>query len=536
MNGTIHAVQHEVAEWSFASGRSYRDPFNHVELDVLFTGAGGEWRVPAFWSGGNEWRVRFAPPQTGSYRFQTFCSDPVNPALHGREGVPEASGYKGQNPLLNHGPLRVANNRRHFEHADGTPFFWLGDTWWMGFTKRLRWPEDFQLLAADRVAKGFNVVQIVAGLYPDMPPFDERGTNEAGFPWEKGYRRIVPGWFDMADLRVAWLVRCGLVPCIVGCWGYFLPWMGVEKMKRHWRNLIARWGAYPVVWCLAGEGAMPYYLSEDREKDAQRQIEGWTELARYVRKTDPYHRLVTIHPTHRARDQVRDDRLLDFDMLQTGHGGPKSIPNTIEQVVAERRRKPTMPVLVGEVNYEGILYGNNDEIQRLQLWGSVLSGAAGHTYGANGIWQVNTRERPFGPSPHGRCWGNQPWEDAYRLPGSSQSGFAKRLLERFESWRFDPHPDWVHPASGKETYFACYAAGVPRKVRVIYAYGAAPTVRKLERGIRYRAFFFDPRDGREHRLGVVRPDRKHDWRAPERPTMQDWVLVLEAERNRPAAS
>ena len=42
----------------------------------------------------------------------------------------------------------------------------------MGLVKRLGWPEDFQLLTADRISKGFAVIQIVAGLYPDMPPFD----------------------------------------------------------------------------------------------------------------------------------------------------------------------------------------------------------------------------------------------------------------------------------------------------------------------------------------------------------------------------
>jgi hypothetical protein len=38
----------------------------------------------------------------------------------------------------------------------------------MGLTKRMPWPEGYQQLAADRIAKGFSVVQIVAGLYPDM--------------------------------------------------------------------------------------------------------------------------------------------------------------------------------------------------------------------------------------------------------------------------------------------------------------------------------------------------------------------------------
>lgn len=74
-----------------------------------------------------------------------------------------------------------------------------------------------------------------------MPAFDPRGANEAGFPWEKDYARINPAYFDMADLRFQHLVSRGLAPCIVGCWGYFLQWMGVARMKRHWRNLVG-WG------------------------------------------------------------------------------------------------------------------------------------------------------------------------------------------------------------------------------------------------------------------------------------------------------
>jgi hypothetical protein len=127
----------------------------------------------------------------------------------------------------------------------------------MGLCARLKWPEDFQSLAADRKAKGFNVIQIVAGLYPDMPAFDERGANEAGFPWEQAYRRIRPEYFDAADRRIFYLVEQGLVPCVVGAWGYHLPWLGEDKMKQHWRYLVARWGALPVVWCAAGEGTMP---------------------------------------------------------------------------------------------------------------------------------------------------------------------------------------------------------------------------------------------------------------------------------------
>ena len=75
----------------------------------------------------------------------------------------------------------------------------MGDTWWMGLCHRLHFPDEFRQLAADRKAKGFNVIQIVAGLYPDMPPFDPRGANEAGFPWQKDYSSIRPEYFDAAD-------------------------------------------------------------------------------------------------------------------------------------------------------------------------------------------------------------------------------------------------------------------------------------------------------------------------------------------------
>src|SRR5205085_7383415 len=142
-----------------------------------------------------------------------------------------------------HGALRVSADKRYLEHADGTPFLWLGDTWWMGLTKRLHYPEEFNTLLTDRKKKGFNVVQIVAGLYPDMPAFDERGANEAGFPWTRDYARINPAYFDAADYRIAYLVDHGIAPCIVGGWGYHLPWLGVEQMKKHWRNLVARYGA-----------------------------------------------------------------------------------------------------------------------------------------------------------------------------------------------------------------------------------------------------------------------------------------------------
>src|SRR5205823_14623815 len=126
-------------------------------------------------------------PLAGKHRYRSECNVKTDSGLHAREGSLEIVPYGGQNAFYKHGPIRVAEGHRHFEHADGTPFFWLGDTWWMGLCQRLRWPEEFKVLAADRVRKGFTVVQIVAALYPAVALFCPAGADGAGCPWEKMY-------------------------------------------------------------------------------------------------------------------------------------------------------------------------------------------------------------------------------------------------------------------------------------------------------------------------------------------------------------
>jgi Protein of unknown function (DUF4038)/Domain of unknown function (DUF5060) len=516
-------------EWSYVSGKQYSDPFNQLEVDaVVTTPSGTKERVPGFWSGDSTWRIRYAPSAPGRHDIRSICSDATNRDLHGQSMTLDVAPYEGANPHFKHGPLTIAADKRHFAHADGTPFFWLGDTWWMGLCKRLSWPDGFETLTADRVHKGFTIVQIVAGLYPDMEPFDERGANEAGYPWERDFSRINPAYFDLADVRIRYLADHGLAACIVGFWGYFIPRMGMDRVKKHWRYLVARWSAYPVVWCLAGEGTMPYYLSKTPQQDAEAQKQGLTELARYVRSVDPHRHPITIHPPSSARECVTDPSVVDFDMLQTGHSDRQSVPNTIETVNRELAASPRMPVLIGEVCYEGIQEASRQEVQRFMFWSALLSGAGGHTYGANGIWQVNTREKPYGLSPHGHSWGGPPWDVAAELPGSGQLGLAKALLLRYSWWKLEPRPELVDPRWSKEDYWKPFAAEIPGET--IFAFTPASysgaTFRNLKPGS-YRAFFFNPVDGSETEIGVITPDAGGDWKIAEVPIFQDWVVVLE---------
>jgi len=487
--------------------------------------------VPAFWDGGQEWCARYVSDLTGIHRYRWIVNGVGNTGLGGRQGTIELM-PAGLTALEERGRLRIGSNPRRLTYGDGAPFFWLGDTWWLGLVQREGWGlEEFRTLAADRVAKGFTVVQIVAGLYPDLPPCDLRGFNEAGHPWEAGYVRINPAYFDAADRRISALVEAGLTPCIVGAWGYHLPWMGIERMKQHWRHLVARWGSYPVIWCLAGEATMPYYLSEQREADARLQQQGWTEIGRYVRTTDPYCNLVTIHPCTGGRQDVEDESVLDIEMFGTGHGDWGSVPFHMQIVPAAYNRTPPMPAINAEVCYEGHMQSNWQNVQRFMFWTSLLSGTAGYTYGAGGIWQMNTHAQPHGPSPQGVTYENTPWDVAAQLPGARQLGLGKELLTRYPWQEIHPLPDSVEPRWNPDNYFLPYAAGIQDEVRLIYIPGriyqwSGPLVKELKEGAVYRAMYFDPITGVEYDLGRVTA-RDGGWQAPNVPLAQDWILVVE---------
>ena len=104
----VGQMTHQVRQWNFTSGKSYRNPFAEADVDVVVTGPGGAtWRVPAFWAGGKKWSFRFAAPKAGAYSFRTECSDASNAGLHGKEGEFKVAAYKGDNPPLQ-GPVGQA--------------------------------------------------------------------------------------------------------------------------------------------------------------------------------------------------------------------------------------------------------------------------------------------------------------------------------------------------------------------------------------------------------------------------------------------
>ena len=529
-----------VVELTFQSAKEHADPFNELQLDVEFRGKANQtWRVPAFWDGGRLWKARFAASDVGTYTYRTICSDASDGGLHDLTGGVEIVGYRGENALLRHGPIRVSSDQRHFQHADGTPFPWLADTWWMGLCQRLAWPADFKTLAADRKNKGFNVIQLVAGLYPDMPAFDPRGANEAGFPWEKDYARVRPQYFDRADERIAYLVDQGFVPCIVGAWGYHLPWLGQQKMRQHLRYLSARWGAYPVVWCGAGEFNLPYYLDKGFPKGGEKQAQEWNEVIRYFRTVNPFGRLVTAHPTGvspmSARLELKDASVLDFDMLQTPHGELEALATTVKEARASFAARPIMPVVDGECAYEQLMGRIPADYPRMFFWIMMAHGAAGHTYGANGIWQVNQPGRPYGKSPHGGTYGPIPWPEAMDLPGSRQVGLGKKLLESFPWQRFSFHPQWASwPQGTREAneFLVPYAFGIEAGPRLIHLpVDHDVMLHHLHAGDSYSVVWFDPVEGTRRQPAELKADGNGEGLCAAPKGAHDWVLIVEPRDN-----
>jgi hypothetical protein len=288
--------------------------------------------------------------------------------------------------------------------------------------------------------------------------------------------------------------------------------VGLPGYKRHFRNLIARYGAYPVVWILGGE--------------TQKSQGPWYALAEYVDTTDPYDRLLTNHSSH-LRHAFDNDAVFDFDMDATGHRSWETANSAIERAQQTRAKSPVKPYVSGESCYERHMQENFDDLQRHQFWGLMLSGAAGHTYGAAGIRHMGV------PEEHGNWggWKHQPydlttWREGMQFPGSAQLGRGKALLEELSWHRFEPHPEWV----AKENF----AAGIPGQIRVIYIPkrgiykwdGVA--VQNLPPGS-YSAFYFDPVTGRRFDLGVV--TASGSWKSPNVPSPQDWVLVMQAQKS-----
>ena len=261
---------------SFESKKTYNNPFLDVSIRSVFTGPSGRRiRREAYWDGGNTYRIAFAPTETGmwSYRLEA----PEETGLSGVQGTIECIPYEGNLAIYQHGFLKVHPSGRYLTYADGTPFFWLGDTHW-AFAFGERWDESnhpqmtsmFRGMADRRKEQGYNVYQ--TNLRSDS--WKEHKSRY----WKTDAADDVPDvafYQNELDRRMQYLADLGFINALGFAWSGSIE-QGVEHQKHLARYIIARYGALPVVWTLAGEVA-GYFPGKPRETA----IKGWREVAKY---------------------------------------------------------------------------------------------------------------------------------------------------------------------------------------------------------------------------------------------------------------
>jgi hypothetical protein len=320
---------------------------------------------------------------------------------------------------------------------------------------------------------------------------------------------------------------------------------------------VARWAAYPVVFCVAGEVNLAGYdFDAGRDiRDARlaAQLETWTEVAREVHRNDPFDNLVTAHPAQPdGRSLLGDPDVLDINMVQTSHWGyhlPEEawrrdlgrdlgldeplrmgfvgmldiIRDTIDQA-------PPMPVINAEPCYEGILGANWQDVQRFNFWTGWLSGLAGYTYGADGIWQMAVA----GDSSEQQVskWGNRTWREAMHYDGGRQVAAGATWLKQLPWWTLRPVPGTRAEAAGRINPFGATNDAIslhylPSRVMEERLHGMRDLPIDVPAGDGV-ARFIDPSTMEEYEIGPIKPGEDGTWQPPELPTYADWLLLVDA--------
>jgi len=438
---------------------------------------------------------------------------------------------------LSHGPLQVARGGRFLVHADGTPFFFLGDTAWTLFHKLSRAETEHYL--DNRRQKGFTV--ILASVMPDAVALADK--NRSGQPVLHGRDPSRPNEAFFA--HVDWVLDAararGLYVALLPTWGDKVNKLigigpeifNIDNARAYGAWLGARYRDRDnLLWVIGGD------------RSAAHSAPIWNAMAEGVRSYAPHH-LMTFHPWvytpllyypqwgggtsatwfHRAP-------WLDFNSLQSGHWAFNR--ESYEAVAKDYALTPAKPVLDAEPNYEDhpfqatrYQWFRAADVRKAAYW-DVFAGAFGHVYGHHAVWQFATPGHAVGfPQPPDRDW-----LDALDRPGAYQMGHLRALMEsrpflsRIPDQQLLESPGWGrwHAQATRD------AAG-----SYAFVYMPAPdthfTVRtRALSGATLVAWWFDPRDGTATRIGAFPKTPTIGFTTPARGP--DWVLVLDDQSRR----
>jgi hypothetical protein len=509
-------------ELALEAQQPVEQPSDVVLTVELAPPSGRAQRVFGFWDGGATWRVRLLASEPGTWKYTIRTTPPVG-GLDGQRGEFVCRGERAAaGGSLSHGPLVVSKSRTHLAHADGTPFFWLGDTVWNGPLLASR--DDWETFLADRVAKRFSVIQF------NMPaPWRTAHADERGQRAYSGRERIEmhPQFFQRMDERVEAINRHGLVAAIVLLWTLGqrdvspgqLPDDRCVKLARY---MVARYQGHHVCWILAGD---ENYSGERGQR--------WARIGRQVFPADLPRAPVTLHPQGMQwhLEPLRAEPWLDFLGYQSGHGDDARTLAWIHSgpVSQTWKNEPIKPTLNLEPPYEAHLAYQSRQphsdysVRRACYWSLMNTPVAGLTYGGHGIWSWQTTEGV--PQDHQRSGLAQAWHKAKDLPASGQMRHLVDLMTSLAWTELRPAQELVakQPGADDPARFISAAATPDGRQAVLYLpVGGSVTLdlAKLARGA--VGEWFDPRSGRRQAANL---DEGGVYQAPDE---RDWVLVVAA--------
>lgn len=509
---------------------AHPSPYLGVAVDVVFRGPEGRTlRREAFWDGGRDWRVRFAPTAVGAWSWTASTRGESIAGLDGATGAIECVARDEPEAIYARGFLRRAE--RHLAYGDGSPFFWLGDTHWRFLweawddSNKDGWASQFRGTVDRRVAQGFTVYQ------SNLMSFGGDWTN-LGL-WDRATGIVNPDAFrEVVDPRMAYVADAGLVNALGIAWYRAIEEdADVDRFERLARYLVARYGSYPVVWTLAGEVAG--YDPELRDF----QIASWRRVALAIQDAEAggYEQLQTAHLTAERpiASYYQGEGWLDFTLSQFGHGDLDMGAGHYDSHLAAF---PDVPVIEGESMYEGLTSVESvarrtvdDTMVRQIAYRAIQSGCAGYTYGAQGCWN-DAWDYGLGATH----WGDLPWYLGVDLPGADQMAHLRSFYEGHAWSTLRPAPDVFHSTSWVNGVLYRPLATADRERRVVVVF-FGETYRDGE-GIAslvgltapaYRVRWFDPRTGEYLLIADEVVPLDGSIAIPDKPDARDWLAVAE---------
>jgi hypothetical protein len=366
--GTPRSVeQWDVFETQF-TGPAEGNPFVDVNFSARFSSGGDSHTVKGFYDGSGTYRLRFAPPKQGEWKYHTTSN---HPALNGETGS-----FQATSPTRsNHGPVRVFRTT-HFAYADGTPYFQVGTTCY-AWTHQ---PGDLQEQTLKTLAGSpFNKLRMC--VFPKSFVYNSNEPTRFAFvPGENGafdFTRFDPVFWQHLERRITDLGELGIEADLI-LWHPYDRWGFSEMDKaaddRYLRYAIARLSAHRNVWwSLANE----YDLMSPQEtrRDPMRgnkEMDDWDRFFSILEKEDPYLHLRGIHNIRRFYDHSKP-WVTQASVQRNGDLRP----------VLDWRSRYRKPIIVDECGYEGTIpqgWGKltGQEMVR-RFWIATLSGGyVGH--------------------------------------------------------------------------------------------------------------------------------------------------------------